>query len=87
MTCNVKGAYPTDNPTDGYNYFSKVNKIRVYSEAIESSGFLDWLGRSNQFIHLNSNHGAVPYNAMAQDLNNDGVSDLVNWIFNLDGKS
>ncbi len=88
MTCNVAGAYPTDNATDGYNYFSKVNKIRVYSEASEASGFLNWLGRSDQFVYLkNTNHGAVPYNAMAQDLNNDGVSDLINWAFNLDGKS
>ena len=88
MTCNVAGAYPSDNGQDGYNYFSKVKKIRVYSEASESSGFLNWLGRSDQFVYLpNTNHGSVPYNSMTKDENNDGVSDLINWVFNLDGKS
>ena len=49
MSSNVYKEYPEDDPTSGYNYFSKM-KMRCYGEAREVNGFYEWLGKTNEYI-------------------------------------
>ncbi len=81
MSSNINGAYPDKDPNSGYEYFSNM-KIRVYSESKELNGFNKWLGIEDEFIYLKGvSHGNVPKVALTTDENNDGVSDLMYWLF------
>ena len=87
MSSNVYKEYPEDDPTSGYNYFSKM-KMRCYGEAREVNGFYNWLGKANEYIYLkNTSHGDVPYVALTTDENKDGVSDLMYWLFHDDAST
>ncbi len=72
----------TTSPFD-YNYFSKL-KIRGYSEFEENRTMFIWMNQPNSFFKMNVSHSEVPVLALTQDKNNDGVSDLLYWLFGND---
>jgi pimeloyl-ACP methyl ester carboxylesterase len=77
----VDGPYPQKEQEGSYNYFSKM-KIRGYSEYSKTNGFFDWLNKSDEYFYMkNINHSDIPYKSLSIDDNNDGVSDLMYWLF------
>ena len=81
MSFLLTGPYPSDDVENGYNYFSKI-KIRGYIESPDKNGFFEWLNQTNNLIYLEkTSHADVPEKALTQDLNNDGVSDLMYFLF------
>ena len=78
---------------DGKEFFSKL-KIRGYGETPYPQNFFNWIGKPNEYIYYaewydpetKKYHGKVPERAITTDSNNDGVSDLVYWLFGEDAK-
>ena len=62
-------------------FFSNI-RMRGYSEFGEHQQFYNWIGQPNNFTYYKGEkHANVPQRAMTEDLNNDGISDLVYWLF------
>lgn len=73
---------------DAIEYYSNI-KIRGYGEYPQTKEFFEWIGKPNEYIYYvayyynpkNSKyHGKVPQRALTEDLNNDGISDLIYWL-------
>ncbi len=65
------------------DYFSSPTlKVWGYSEASKSKEFFDIIGRPENFtLFKGASHGNVPVLALTEDSNNDGVSDLMQYLF------
>ena len=60
--------------------FYKTRKARGYSENSNCKDWYDWTGKSLTYLKGVS-HGKTPLEAFKQDFNNNGISDLVEWMF------
>ncbi len=66
---------------DGQAFYSKL-KMRGYGEIASHQKFYDWIGQSKNYTYYKgASHGAVPKMALTEDLNKDGVSDLMYFLF------
>ncbi len=65
----------------GKEYYSKI-KFKGYGEFYEHQKFYNWIGQPNNYTYYKGeSHGVVPKRAMIEDLDNNGVSDLIEWLF------
>ncbi len=80
---------------EGKEYFSRI-KIRGYGEYPQpKKDFFEWIGKPNEYVYYSEwydpvnrkYHGRVPERAMTDDLNHDGVSDMMYWLFGDDAKT
>jgi predicted peptidase len=75
--------YPSNDIESGYNYFSKKD-VRGYTDKynLECEKFFIWIGKHENYKYYPStSHGDIPRQALTEDLNGDGVSDLIYWLF------
>ena len=74
--------YPSKDSENARSYFiSKPSK--GFSEPATATGsFFEWINRPNDYKMIsNASHGTIIEKAMTLDENNDGISDLVYWLF------
>ncbi len=65
----------------GKEFYSKI-PIRGYGEIKSQQKLFDWVGQPNNFTYYNGEtHSNVPERAFKEDLNNNGISDLIEWLF------
>ena len=77
--------YPKNDLNSGYNYFSS-KPIRDYDEKDEDNAsidFFNWLGKSTDdlLIYKGVSHSKMPEVAIIEDKDNNGISDLIEWLF------
>ncbi len=74
--------YPSRDSEDAHSYFS-TKDVKGFGEPdTASKKFYDWINKSDDYrLMENADHGTVTSKAMLLDENNDGVSDLVYWMF------
>ena len=65
----------------GQSYYSNI-PIRGYGEYYSFQYFFKWIGQSENFTFYDGeSHNNVPKRAMTEDKDNNGISDLVEWMF------
>lgn len=65
----------------GKEFYSKI-PIKGYGEIEKQKEFFDWIGQPDNFtFYKGETHGKVPRRVLLEDLNNDGVSDVIYWLF------
>ena len=65
----------------GQEFYSKL-RMKGYGEFAEHQKFYDWIGQSQNYTYYKGEtHGKVPERAFIEDINNNDVSDLVEWLF------
>lgn len=56
--------------------------MKGYGEYASQASFFKWCYHENDFtVYSGTAHGQIPAKALSEDLNNDGVSDLIYWLF------
>lgn len=75
---------PYNSSNDIKEYFTG-KKIKGYSENNLCEGFFN-LVNVPLTIYPGAGHSKVPEKALTEDLNNDGVSDIMYWLFGEDAK-
>ena len=66
---------------EGRKYYSNL-RMRGYGEFSSFADFFKWIGQSENYTYYKGeSHAKVPERAMTEDLNGNGVSDLVEWLF------
>jgi uncharacterized repeat protein (TIGR02543 family) len=69
------------NGNGAQEYFSNI-RMRGYGEIAKQLELFKWVGQPDNFTYYKGEkHGNVPRRAMLEDANNDGVSDLIYWLF------
>ena len=65
----------------GKEFYSKI-PIKGYGEIEKQKEFFNWIGQPDNFTYYKGEtHGKVPRRVLLEDLNNDGVSDVIFWLF------
>ncbi len=73
--------YVNSPSSDSFEYFKNI-PMRGYSEnGTSTRQFLKSIGKENEARTLNCSHGQVPKVALTLDENQDGISDLIYWMF------
>ncbi len=66
---------------EGQAFYSKL-RMKGYGEFESHQKFYDWIGQSKNYTYYKgATHGKVPQMALTEDLNKDGISDLMYWLF------
>jgi uncharacterized repeat protein (TIGR02543 family) len=86
---NMKGFFRTVVPmSHGYSIIGSLDtykniRIRGYDEDCEAQRFFDWIGHHDDFTCLKgvSHEDVLLKYSVTVDENNDGVSDLIEWMF------
>ena len=72
---------------EGKAFYSKL-KMKGYGEYASHQKFYDWIGQSENYTYYKGvSHGSVPKKALTEDLNKDGISDLMYWLFGSDAST
>lgn len=77
-------ASPYNDSNDIKEYFTG-KKIKGYSENNLCEGFFNLINVPLT-VYSGAGHNKVPEKALTEDLNNDGVSDIMYWLFGEDAK-
>ena len=74
------------NVSNGKDYFTNM-RIKGYTEREKSDNyFFEWIGKKEMCTYLDKNkvsHMEVPQAALTEDKNNNKISDLIEWLFDI----
>ena len=66
---------------DGRKYYSSI-KMMGYGEYSDQGKFFKWIGQPDNFhFYKGEVHGKVPQRALTEDLDGNGISDLIEYLF------
>jgi hypothetical protein len=82
MSGGKETIYPSINSEEGHAYFTSKESKGFGEPETATKEFFEWIGRPNDYRMISdASHGTITQKAMTLDENNDGISDLVYWLF------